>query len=110
MAENWEISARQAKERLEESRAVLIDVREPSEFALARIEGAELVPMGWVGARMQHLEALSDERELLIVCHHGVRSLQVVAWLREGGIENCFSIAGGIDHWSEEIDPAVPRY
>lgn len=111
MPETFEISPREAKERLGEgNRAVLIDVREPAEFAIARVEGSELVPMQYVPARIQHLEALADERELFVLCHHGVRSLQVVAWLRERGIENCFSIAGGIDRWSQEIDADVPRY
>ncbi len=106
-----EISPQDAKQRLGTgTRAVLIDVREPAEYAIARIEGAELVPMQDVPARMQHLESLADEQKLLVLCHHGVRSLQVVAWLRERGIENCFSITGGIDRWSREIDPDVPRY
>lgn len=111
MAEALEITPKEAQERLAKgARAALIDVREPAEYAIARIEGSELVPMGYVPARMQQLEGLADGRDLLILCHHGVRSLQVTAWLRERGIENCFSIEGGIDRWSEEIDPRVPRY
>jgi rhodanese-related sulfurtransferase len=111
MPEALEVSPREAQARLaENSGAVLIDVREPEEFALARIEGAQLVPMQSVPAQLQKLEALADERDLMVICHHGVRSLNVVAWMRERGIENCFSVAGGIDEWSREIDPAVPRY
>jgi rhodanese-related sulfurtransferase len=87
-----------------------IDVREPVEWNLARIEGAELVPMGTVPAALQQLEARSDEGPLIVYCHHGVRSLQVVHWLREQGLEACQSMTGGIDRWSREIDPAVPRY
>jgi rhodanese-related sulfurtransferase len=90
--------------------ATLIDVREPAEFALARIEGAELIPMGSIPAELQKLERLADSADLLILCHHGVRSLQVTAWLRARGIENCYSVAGGIDRWSCEVDPSVPRY
>lgn len=111
LAEELEITPKEAKERLGEgNRAALIDVREAEEFAIARIEGAKLVPMQSVPGRIQELEGISDECDLLVLCHHGVRSLQVVAWLRERGIENCFSITGGIDRWSREIDPAVPQY
>lgn len=77
---------------------------------MAHIGGSQLLPMQSIPAELQRLEALADERDLLVVCHHGVRSLQVVAWLREHGIENCFSVLGGIDQWSREIDPRVPRY
>jgi len=88
----------------------LIDVREPAEFQLARIEGAELIPMRTVPAQLPKLEGLADEGTLVVYCHHGVRSLNVVSWLREQGVEACQSMAGGIDRWSIEIDQAVPRY
>lgn len=111
MAEALEITPQEVARRLTRpDEAFLIDVREPEEFAVSRIEGAELIPMQSVPARLQRIEALADEAALLIICHHGVRSLQVVAWLREHGVENCFSVAGGIDRWSREIDPRVPRY
>ena len=106
-----EISPHEAEQRLKDTQpAVLIDVREPEEFAAARIEGSHLIPMQSVPAQLQQLEALADESALLILCHHGMRSLQVAAWLRERGIENCYSISGGIDRWSLEVDPSVPRY
>jgi rhodanese-related sulfurtransferase len=106
-----EVSPQEAKLRLEgEKRAALIDVREPEEFGLARIEGAELVPMQSVPGELQRLEGMAEERDLLILCHHGVRSLQVAVWLRERGIDNCFSVMGGIDRWSREIDPKLPQY
>ncbi len=88
----------------------LVDVREPEEFALTRIESSELIPMRSVPGELQRLEGLADEGSVMVICHHGVRSLQVVHWLRQHGIENCFSVAGGIDRWSREIDAAVPRY
>jgi rhodanese-related sulfurtransferase len=88
----------------------LIDVREPAEFQLARIEKAELVPMGTVPAALSRLEAQTDTTPLIVFCHHGVRSLNVVHWLREHGVDACQSMAGGIDRWSREIDPGVPRY
>jgi rhodanese-related sulfurtransferase len=88
----------------------LIDVREPSEFTLARIEGAELIPLRTVPAELSRLDALTDEGALIVYCHHGVRSLNVVNWLREQGVSACQSMAGGIDRWSLQIDPSVPRY
>jgi rhodanese-related sulfurtransferase len=89
---------------------VLIDVREPKEWELTRLEGASLIPMNTVPANLQTLEGQADSSTLVIYCHHGMRSLQVAYWLREKGIESCFSMAGGIDRWSLEIDPQVPRY
>jgi rhodanese-related sulfurtransferase len=91
-------------------RLVWIDVREPEEFAMTRIEGAQLLPMQSVPAEVQRLERLADDATLVILCHHGVRSLQVASWLRQQGLDNCFSLTGGIDRWSREIDPGVARY
>lgn len=105
------MSPQDASARLRQpGEAVLIDVREPEEFSLARIDGARLMPMQSIPAELQKLEALSDDGALLILCHHGVRSLQVASWLRARGIENSYSIAGGIDRWSREVDPSIPRY
>jgi rhodanese-related sulfurtransferase len=89
---------------------LLIDVREPAEFQAARIEGAELIPMRTIPAQLQRLEAAGDDATLIVYCHHGVRSLNVVNWLREQGLSGCQSMAGGIDRWSLQIDPSVPRY
>ena len=89
---------------------IFIDVREPSEFALARIDGAELMPMRQVPAELSRLEGQADVATLIVYCHHGVRSLNVVNWLRQQGVDRCQSMAGGIDRWSLEIDPSVPRY
>jgi rhodanese-related sulfurtransferase len=86
----------------------LVDVREPFEFQQARIEGGELIPMRSVPNALPRLE--KEENPIVVYCHHGIRSLQAVSWLREQGIENCTSMAGGIDRWSREIDPKVPRY
>ncbi len=87
---------------------LLIDVREPDEFATARIEGAELIPMRTIPQRLMDLEDRPEP--LVIICHHGVRSLQVAAWLREHGVGTAQSMLGGIEAWSRQIDPAVPRY
>lgn len=104
-----EITPAQVKGKLDAGEAIrLIDVREPAEFSIAKIEGGALIPMRSIP---QHLQELDDDGGLLVVyCHHGVRSLSVVDWLRRQGVENCVSMAGGIDRWSAEVDPAVPRY
>ncbi len=88
----------------------LINVREQMEWDICRIEGANLVPMNTVPQALQQLEAQADATPLIVYCHHGVRSLNVVHWLRQQGVENCVSVSGGIEQWSREIDPAVPRY
>lgn len=106
-----ELSPQEVQSRFKAGeRLVLIDVREPQEFAMTRIEGAQLLPMQSVPAGLQDLKDLADATSLVVLCHHGMRSLQVVSWLRQQGVDNCFSLAGGIDRWSTEIDPTVARY
>ncbi len=111
MPEVLEISVREVQQRIDAGEKLhLIDVREPHEFAIASIAGASLVPMRQVPGELQELEKRADEAPLIVFCHHGVRSLNVVDWLRRQGVENCVSMAGGIDSWSITIDPSVPRY
>lgn len=106
-----EITPQEIKQRVDAGeKLILVDVREPGEFQQARIDGAELIPMRTIPAELQRLEAHADEARLIVYCHHGVRSLNVVNWLREQGVAGCQSMAGGIDRWSREIDPSVPRY
>lgn len=87
---------------------VLVDVREKWEFETAHIVNSLLMPMGDVPTRA-HAELDPDE-PIVVVCHHGARSLNVTMWLRQQGFEKAQSLAGGIDGWSRSIDPAVPRY
>ena len=105
---DYEISATQAAALLEENQARWIDVREPWEFAAAQIAGSVLMPMAEVPARA--LQELDPEERLVIVCHHGQRSLHVAAWLRNQGFDQAQSLRGGIDAWAIEIDPTVSRY
>jgi len=104
-----QITPSEVKQRLDKGEKLrLVDVRETYEFQQAHIEGSELIPMRTVP---QALSDLAEETAPLIVfCHHGMRSLQVVSWLREQGIGSCSSMEGGIDRWSLEVDPTVPRY
>lgn len=105
------ISPSALKARLDAGDAVqLIDCREPGEYQICRIEGAELIPMNTTPARLQSIEALADGADLVVYCHHGVRSLNVTNWLRSQGVENVQSLEGGIDLWSVMIDASVPRY
>ena len=86
----------------------LIDCREPWEFETARLENAKLMPMGDVPVRAH--QELDPEDHIVVYCHHGVRSLNVTAWLRQQGFEKARSMAGGIDAWSRGVDPKVPLY
>jgi rhodanese-related sulfurtransferase len=85
----------------------LLDVREPWEVEKASIEGSKNIPMGDVPMRVQELE---PEAHIVVVCHHGVRSLSVTNWLRQQGFENVQSLRGGIDGWARTVDPHVPLY
>jgi rhodanese-related sulfurtransferase len=106
-----EVTVEEVKRRLDAAEPIaLIDVREPFEYQQARIEGAELIPMQTVPDRLPVLREQAAKAPLIVMCHHGVRSLNVAHWLRQQGIENCWSMAGGIDLWSLTIDRAVPRY
>jgi rhodanese-related sulfurtransferase len=88
---------------------LLLDCREPDEYAIARIEGAVLIPMQTIPERLTELEPHRTSR-IVVHCHHGVRSLRVARFLRERGFTIAQSMAGGIEAWAVEIDPAMPRY
>lgn len=105
-----EISPTQAHARLAAAHPPrLIDVREAEEWDLARIAGAELLPLSqWPAVA---LEKLTDPAaELVIHCHHGARSANAAAFLIQRGFTNVANLVGGIEAWSAEVDPAVPRY
>jgi rhodanese-related sulfurtransferase len=103
-----EISAAELKQRLDNGeKLLLVDVREPWENAQCCIEGAVLIPMGSIPSSLQKLDT---DDPVICYCHHGMRSLDVVNWLRQQGVSTAKSLAGGIDRWSLEIDPRVPRY
>jgi rhodanese-related sulfurtransferase len=105
---DYEIVSGEAAALVREGKARLIDVREPWEFETARIEGSVPMPMGDVPARAH--QELDPEERLVVVCHHGMRSMNVTVWLRNQGFELAQSLRGGIDAWSVEMDAKVPRY
>lgn len=106
----WEIDCRTVKERLDRGDPLLlVDCREADEYQLVRIEGAQLVPMSELVARVGELEPYRGQ-DIVIHCHHGGRSLRVAQWLRQQGFARAQSMAGGIHQWAEEIDPRLPKY
>jgi adenylyltransferase/sulfurtransferase len=102
-----EVSVHELKRALAEGSATVVDLREPWEAEIARIEGAELISLGEFAARAK---SLPRDKPILIRCHHGGRSMQATHWLRRNGYDKVSNVAGGIDAWSLEIDSATPRY
>lgn len=88
---------------------LLLDCRTPREFEVARIEKGVLVPLQELGARLEELKPYSGKK-IVVYCHHGMRSLRAAVGLRQQGLGDVWSMAGGIDLWSMDIDQAVPRY
>jgi adenylyltransferase/sulfurtransferase len=102
------ISVQELKAKMDAREAFgLVDVREPFEFEIARIDGAKLIPLGEIPERADEL----DRQQMLVVhCHSGHRSAQAVRLLKQRGFANVYNLEGGIDAWSDFIDPAVPKY
>jgi rhodanese-related sulfurtransferase len=88
---------------------VLIDVRQPGEYEVARIDGGVLIPLMDLPVRLGEIQP-DDGVPVVVYCHHGVRSLKAAYFLAQSGLENVASLDGGIDAWSLQIDPGVPRY
>jgi rhodanese-related sulfurtransferase len=106
---DFEISAGQVKAMLKHGdHFILLDVREPWELEKASLQGCKNIPMGDVPMRANQELDLDDH--IVVVCHHGVRSLSVTNWLRQQGFEKVQSMRGGIDGWARTVDPKVPLY
>jgi len=106
--DDMQISAKEVNERVGRGdKLLLVDVREQWEYDLAKIPGAKLIPLGTLPA---NLNTLLDADEVICYCHHGMRSLDAAVWLRQQGVESAKSMTGGIERWSVEVDPQVPRY
>lgn len=98
----WEL-----KERLEKGEEILLlDVREPEEVSIASI-GGKHIPLGDLSQRFHELD---PEKEVIVLCHHGVRSSHAVSFLRSQGFSKAKNLSGGIEQWSLDIDPTVMRY
>jgi rhodanese-related sulfurtransferase len=88
---------------------LFLDCREQQEYDTARIPGTTLLPMSELQDRVAELHAARNQR-VVVHCHHGGRSLRVARWLRSQGFDQAQSLAGGIDAWSQQVDPGIPRY
>lgn len=105
---SFTITVRELKDRIDRGdKIVILDVREPWEYSMAKIEGSILVPLG---SLPQSLDKLDRNSEIVAHCHHGMRSADAVAFLSQQGFKNVKNLVGGIDAWSVQIDPSVPRY
>jgi rhodanese-related sulfurtransferase len=104
-----EVSPDELQALLEADAVRLIDCREDDEFGLCRIAGATLIPLQQIPAAIGAVRGEGD-RPIVVYCHHGMRSLNATQFLRARGLRDTFSLRGGIDSWSELIDPGVPRY
>lgn len=104
------VSPLQLAARLRESAPPrLLDVREPEELAIAALPGALHIPLGELAERIDELEGGRD-LEWVVICHHGVRSAMATRFLAANGFSRACNLLGGIDRWSLEVDPGVPRY
>ncbi len=88
---------------------VVIDCREAEELEICKIDGAKWIPLGEFPIKLESIRQYAG-RGVVVSCHHGMRSLRAARFLRQHGIERAYSMAGGIDAWSLEVDPGVPRY
>ena len=87
----------------------LLDVREPEEHAFCSLPGSRLVPLSEIHERWGELDDWR-EKDVIVYCHHGIRSAHAIGLLRAAGFQRLSNLAGGIDRWSLEVDPSVPRY
>ena len=103
-----EISPHELKQKLDTNQSVLLlDVREPSEYEIVHLEGAQLIPLNTLP---QHIDSLPLDDEIVVYCHHGTRSLYATAYLHQNGFRGAKNLVGGIDQWTSEIDPTLQRY
>ena len=89
------------------AKPLLLDVREPWENNVCRIEGSQFVPMQTVPQRLNDWES---ERDVVCICHHGGRSMHVAMFLERQGFASVFNLTGGVDAWARQVDPAMPTY
>ncbi len=92
---------------LRNAKPLLIDVREPWEFEICQLPGSTNIPMGQIP---QHLETICQAQECVIICHHGVRSMNVIQYLLRQKTEHLINLDGGVDAWAREVDADMPLY
>ncbi len=101
------ISATELSLYLNENKPMLLDVREPTEYEICRIDNSTLIPMGEITSRIQELD---EDDEIICICHHGMRSLQVAMYLESQGFSNMVNLNGGIEAWASDVDKDMPHY
>ncbi len=102
------ITPRELKDRLDKGdKPFLLDVREPWEYALAKLDGSHLIPLGTLP---QSLAKLGCNTEIVTYCHHGMRSADAAGFLLQQGYTSVKNLVGGIDAWSVQVDPSMSRY
>lgn len=104
-----QMTVRELKTRLDQTGAkpVILDVREDWETKLCALPGSTLIPMGQISARSAELD---PESEIVVICHHGIRSLHVAKFLADQGFKRLYNLQGGVDAWAREIEPTMHKY
>lgn len=104
-----ELSASQLKAHLDASDQppLLLDVRQPWEYDICKLEGSTLIPMSQIPAMMETLEY---DRETVVICHHGIRSRSVGRYLEQAGFTNIINLSGGVDQWAKTVDDQMATY
>lgn len=102
-----QISAKELQQRVHQGSVTILDVREPWEYQQCHIENSVHIPMGEISHRHNELR---PDQEIVVMCHHGMRSLQVAQYLEKAGFTNIANLSGGIDAWARDVDPNLPTY
>ncbi|MDT8281668.1 MAG: rhodanese-like domain-containing protein [Gammaproteobacteria bacterium] len=104
-----EFSAPELKTYLEScaEAPLLLDVRQPWEFDICKINNSELIPMAQIPDK---IETLDPTRETVVICHHGIRSRRVGFYLEQAGFNNIINLSGGVAQWAQTVDPQMPTY
>ena len=101
------MAAAELRNYLQNAKPLLIDVREPWEFEICQLPDSTNIPMGQIP---QYLETIRQAQECVIICHHGVRSMNVIQYLLQQNIEHLINLDGGVDAWAREVDADMPLY
>ncbi len=104
-----EFTATELNDYLEQAteKPLLLDVREPWEFDKARLDGSVLIPMRQIGER---IDDLGSHDEIVVICHHGIRSRVICRYLESEGFSNVINLAGGVDAWAKDVDQRMATY
>ena len=102
-----ELGAEELKQHLESNTPFLLDVRQPWEYDVCRLDNSKLVPMGRIPAQVDELD---KDRETVVICHHGIRSRQVALYLEQAGFSNVINLKGGVNAWAKTVDTTMATY